>query len=92
LINLHTLHFEPHTAESGYHPNPGIPGYYWNPATRDNAEKRSGYWGQMQAFAQAVRSGQPNRPSLRDAHRAMVVCDAMLDSIDQRTPIDLPAD
>jgi phthalate 4,5-cis-dihydrodiol dehydrogenase len=90
LINLHTLHFEPHTPESGYRPSPGIPGHYWNPATRDNAEVRSGYWGQMQAFAQAIQSGKPNVPTLRDAYQAMVVADAILDSIDRRTPIDLP--
>jgi predicted dehydrogenase len=90
LVNLHTLHFEPHTDESGYHPSPGIPGYYWAPATRDNAEVRSGYWGEMQAFAHAVQTGQPNVPTLRDAHRAMLICDAILDSIDRRMPIDLP--
>ena len=90
LVNLHTLEFEPHTTESGYRPSPGIPGQYWKPATRDNAEVRSGYWGQMQAFARAVQRGQPDSPTLRDAHRAMVVCDAILDSIEQRSPIDLP--
>lgn len=89
LINLHTLHFEPHTAESGYHPNPGIPGHYWSPATRDNAEQRSGYRVQMQAFAQAVRSGKSDVPTLRDAYQAMVVCEAMLDSIDKRQPIQI---
>jgi predicted dehydrogenase len=89
LINLHTLQFEPHTPESGYRPTPGIPGYYWNPATRDNAEVRSGYWGQMQAFARAVLSGSPAVPSLRDAYRAMVVCDGILDSIKRRVPVDL---
>jgi predicted dehydrogenase len=88
LINLNTLHFEPHTSESGYGPIPGIPGAYWNPATRDNAEKRSGYWGQMQAFALAVASGKPSYPTLYDAHRAMVVCDAMCDSIEQGRPIE----
>jgi predicted dehydrogenase len=60
------------------------------PATRDNAEVRSGYWGQMQAFAQAIQSGKPNVPTLRDAYQAMVVADAILDSIDRRTPIELP--
>ena len=87
LINLHTLHFEPTTAESGYRPVPGIPGHYWNPATRDNAEIRSGYWGQMQAFAQAVQSGTPGLPTLRDAYHAMQICDAILDSIEKREPI-----
>jgi predicted dehydrogenase len=88
LVNLHTLHFEPHTGESGYRPSPGIPGHYWAPATRDNAEQRSGYWGQMQAFAQAVRGTQPACPTLRDAWRAMVVCEAMCDSLDRGQPVD----
>ncbi|MEM7028863.1 MAG: Gfo/Idh/MocA family oxidoreductase, partial [Chloroflexota bacterium] len=70
LINLHTLHFEPTTDESGYRPLPGIPGQYWAPATRDNAEIRSGYWGQMQTFAKAVQSNRQDVPSLRDAYRA----------------------
>lgn len=89
LVNLHTLHFEPHLPDSGYRPVPGMPGHYWQPATRDNAEIRSGYWGQMGAFAKAVQSGQPSQPTLRDAYQAMVVCEAMLDSIEQRKPIDL---
>jgi predicted dehydrogenase len=88
LINLHTLHFEPHTIESGYHPTPGIPGYYWNPATRDNAEKRSGYWRQMQVFAQAIQRGQAAEPTLRDAWRNMVICEAICDSIEQERVID----
>jgi predicted dehydrogenase len=87
LVNLHTLHFEPHTSESGYHPDPGIPGHYWSPATRDNAEKRSGYWGQMQAFAHAVQSGQTSVPTLRDAWRNLVVCEAICDSIEQGRPV-----
>ncbi len=87
LINLHTLHFEPHTAESGYGPIPGIPGQYWTPATRDNAEKRGGYWGQMQAFAQAILSGQSSLPTLRDAYRAMQICEAILDSLETKAPV-----
>ncbi len=89
LVNLHTLEFEPHTDESGYHPEPGIPGHYWSPATRDNAEIRSGYWGQMQAFAQAIHTGQPTSPTVRDAYQAMVVCEAMLDSIEQRAVVEI---
>ncbi|MEM7128794.1 MAG: Gfo/Idh/MocA family oxidoreductase [Chloroflexota bacterium] len=89
LVDLHTLNFEPNTGESGYAPNPGIPGHYWAPATRDNAEKRGGYWHQMQAFAQAIQSGQSALPTLRDAHRAMQICDAILDSIESKQPIDL---
>jgi predicted dehydrogenase len=89
LVNLHTLHFETATAESGYAPTPGIPGQYWAPATRDNAEQRGGYWGQMQAFARAVRSGISDVPTLREAWRAMQVCEAMLDSIEGGGPVDL---
>lgn len=89
LVNLHTLHVEPHLPESGYRPVPGIPGHYWSPATRDNAEIRSGYWGQMQAVARAVQSGRPAMPTLRDACQAMVICEAMLDSIEQRTPVEI---
>ena len=89
LVDLHTLHFEPHTAESGYRPSPGIPGSYWTPAVRDNAEQRGGYWGQMQAFGRALLSGRSDTPTLRDAYRAMQICDAILDSIDQHEPIQL---
>ncbi|MEZ4866221.1 MAG: Gfo/Idh/MocA family oxidoreductase [Caldilineaceae bacterium] len=89
LVNLHTLNFEPYLPDSGYRPVPGIPGYYWTTATRDNAEIRSGYWGEMQAFARSVQSGQPGVPTLRDAYRAMVICEAMLDSIEQRKPVEL---
>ena len=89
LVNLHTLHFEPRAPESGYRPEPGIPGQYWSPAVRDNAEKRSGYWGQMQAFAAAVRVGTSDSPTLRDGHRALVVCEAILDSIAQGQPVRL---
>jgi len=87
LVNLHTLHFEPATEESGYRPSPGIPGYYWAPAARDNAEKRGGYWGQMEAFGKALLSGKADSPTLRDAYRAMRVCEAVLDSIKRREPI-----
>jgi predicted dehydrogenase len=87
LVNLNTLHFEPHTPESGYNPSPGIPGHYWNPAVRDNAEQRGGYWGQMQAFGRALLSGQPDSPTLHDAYRAMQICEAMLNSIDRREPV-----
>lgn len=89
LVNLHTLHFETATEESGYSPSPGIPGQYWAPAARDNAEKRGGYWGQMQAFARAVLAGKSDSPTLRDAWRAMQVCEAMLDSIDRGEPVCL---
>ncbi|MBV7335556.1 Gfo/Idh/MocA family oxidoreductase [Chloroflexi bacterium TSY] len=89
LVDLHTLHFEPHTDESGYGPTPGIPGHYWAPAVRDNAEKRGGYWHQMQAFAHAVQSGKTSVPTLYDAYRAMVICDAMLDSIERKEPIEV---
>lgn len=88
LVDLHTLHFEPHTDESGYGPTPGIPDHYWAPAVRDNAEKR-GYWHQMQAFAQAVQSSQSSVPTLHDAHRAMVICNALLDSIEWKEPIEV---
>ena len=87
LVNLHTLEFEPHTPEGGYRPSPGIPGHIWTPATRDNAERRGGYWGQMQAFGQALLSGKPDSPTLRDAYQAMRVCEAMLDSIERRAPV-----
>lgn len=87
LVNLHTLHFEPTTEESGYEPLPGIPGQYWTPAVRDNAEKRSGYWGQMQAFARAVLTGVSDSPTLYDAYRAMRICEAILDSIEQGAPV-----
>jgi|GEM_PF-2972965 len=87
LVNLHTLHFETATAESGYAPSPDIPGQYWAPATRDNAGQRGGYWGQMQAFAWAVRSGKSDTPTLRDACRAMQLCEAMLDSICRGEPV-----
>ena len=89
LVDLHTLHFEPHTDESGYRPSPGMPGQYWAPATRDNVEQRGGYWYQMQSFAKAIQQGKSDVPTLRDAYRAMAVCDAMLDSIQQKQPIDL---
>lgn len=89
LLDLHTLHFEPHLDDSGYRPSPGIPGRYWSPAVRDNAEVRSGYWGQMQAFAQAVLSGEPSCPTLRDAWRAMVICEGILDSIERGEPVEV---
>ena len=87
LVNLHTLEFEPHTAEGGYRPSPGIPGHTWTPATRDNAEQRGGYRGQMQAFGRALLSGKSDSPTLRDACRAMQVCEAMLDSIERHEPV-----
>lgn len=89
LVDLHTLHFEPHTSESGYRPSPGIPGYYWAPAVRDNAEQRGGYWGQMQTFARAILAGESDSPTLRDAYRAMQICEAILDSIERHAPIQL---
>lgn len=89
LVDLHTLHFEPNTNESGYAPDPGIPGRYWAPATRDNAEKRGGYWHQMQAFGHALQNGKSTLPTLRDAYRAMQICDAILDSIETKQPIDV---
>lgn len=89
LINLHTLHFEPRSDEGGYRPEPGIPGHYWTPAARDNAEQRSGYRVQMEAFARAVRAGTSDVPTLRDAWRAMRICEAILDSIDVGQPVDL---
>ena len=89
LVDLHTLHFEPHTTESGYRPSPGIPGHYWAPAVRDNAEQRSGYWHQMQAFGQAVQQGQASLPTVRDAYRAMQICEAILDSIDRAEPVSV---
>ncbi len=92
LENLHTLHFEQHTAESGYQPVPGIPGQYWHPATRDNAERRGGYWGQLEAFARAVQTGIPDSPTLRDAYQALRVCEALLDSIQRGEPIAVPTD
>ena len=92
LENLHTLHFEHHTEESGYQPVPGIPGHYWHPATRDNAERRGGYWGQMEAFAHAVQTGIPDSPTLRDAYQAMRVCEALLDSIQHGEPVAVATD
>lgn len=92
LEDLHTLQFEPQLEESGYQPVPGIPGRYWNPATRDNAERRGGYWGQMQAFARAVQKGVPTLPTMRDAYQAMRVCEAMLDSIERCEPIPVLTD
>ena len=89
LVDLHTLNFEPHQPEGGYRPNPGIPGRYWTPPVRDNAEQRGGYWGQMQAFARAVLTGQSDSPTLRDAYQAMRVCEAILDSIQTNQPVDL---
>jgi predicted dehydrogenase len=43
----------------------------------------------MQAFARAVLAGKPDAPTLRDAWRAMQVCEAMLDSIEQGGPVTL---
>ena len=92
LINLHTLHFETETAESGYQAVPGIPGNYWAPATRDNAEQRGGYSVQMEVFAEAVRTGKAACPTLRDAARAMQICEAILDSIEKRAPVSTSTD
>lgn len=89
LVDLHTLHFEPHTDESGYGPSPGIPGQYWSPAVRDNAEKRGGYWGEMEAFAKALLSGKADSPTLTDAYQAMRVCEAILDSIERHEVVKM---
>ncbi len=89
LDNLHTLDFEPHSPEGGYQPSPGIPSQSYSPAVRDNAEKRGGYWGQMQAFARAVQKGASDSPTLRDACQAMVVCEAICDSIERKAPVDV---
>lgn len=91
LLNLHTLHFETAAEGSGYRPTPGIPGLSWTPATRDNAEIRSGYWGQMAAFARAVRAGAGAEPTLRDAWRAMALCAAILDSSERGQPVETKA-
>ena len=92
LVNLHTLHFETETPDSGYRPVPGIPGQYWSPVTRGHAEKQGGYWVQMQAFAKAVQSGTQDSPSLRDGYQAMRVCEAILDSIERGEPVGVPTD
>ena len=92
LVDLHTLHFEPYGPESGYRPSPGLPGHYWNPAVRDNAEQRGGYWGQMQAFGQALLKGKSDSPTLRDAYQAMRVCEAILDSIARGEPVQVGTD
>jgi predicted dehydrogenase len=89
LTNLHTLEYEHATTESGYRPTPGIPAQIWTPAVRDNAEVRGGYWHQMQSFARTLLYGFPTSPNLRDAYKAMLVCEAILQSIDQRAPVRL---
>lgn len=89
LIDVNTLYFEPRLPESGYRPAPGLPGHWWRTPFRDNAEQRAGYWGQMLAFARAIRLGEPTCPTLRDAYQAMRVCEAMLQSIETGRPVEL---
>ena len=45
--------------------------------------------GQMQAFVKAVRKGEAGSPTLRDACQAMVVCEAICDSIERRVAVDV---
>jgi predicted dehydrogenase len=89
LIDMNTLYFEPRLPESGYRPVPGLPGYSWRTPFRDNGERRAGYWGEMRAFARAVRLGEPTSPTLRDACQAMRVCEAILQSIGTGKPVEL---
>lgn len=90
LIDVNTLHFEPKLPESGYSNVPGVPAYSWRTPFRDSGEQRAGYWGQMAAFARAVRLGEPAYPTLRDGYQAMRVCEAILHSIDTRMPAEVP--
>jgi predicted dehydrogenase len=43
----------------------------------------------MQAFVKAVRKGEAGSPTLRDACQAMVVCEAICDSIERRVAVDV---
>ena len=89
LIDMNTLCFEPKLPGSGYSNSPGLPAHTWRTPFRDSGEQRAGYWGQMVAFARAVRLGEPTYPALRDGYQAMRVCEAMLQSIDMRAPVEV---
>jgi len=70
----------------------GMAPYVWESIQADAGEIRMGYQNGWKHFAQSILNNTPTYPSFRDAYKAMLVCRAILDSIEKREMVDVPQD
>jgi len=66
--------------------------FYWKSTCADDGSQRMGYFNEMVHFARSIISNTPPYPSFRDAYRAMVVCRAILDSVEKKAVVEVPKD
>jgi len=64
----------------------------WESAQADSGEIRMGYQNQWKHFAESILTNTPPYPSFRDAFKAMLVCRAILDSVERGEMVDVPQD
>ena len=67
----------------------GQTSYAWDSVGADSGEARMGYHGEMLHFAKSILAGTPPYPSHRDALKAMLVCQAILESVERRESVDV---
>jgi predicted dehydrogenase len=88
VTDLVSLEYQRQT-EGGYSFPTGRPSQRWDIPLRDNAERRAGYLGEMEHFAECVLHSTPPYPSARDGCRALQVCAAILDSVETGQPVEV---
>ena len=64
--------------------------YVWESVQADAGEIRVGYQNEWKHFAQCILTNTPPYPSFRDAYKAMLVCRAILDSVESGKMVDVP--
>ena len=64
--------------------------YVWESVQADAGEVRVGYQNEWKHFAQCILNNTATYPSFRDAYKAMLVCRAILDSVEGRKMTVVP--
>ena len=91
VTDLARLEYQRQT-EGGYSFPVGRPSQRWDIPLRDNAEQRAGYLGEMEHFAECLLEGTPPYPSIRDGYRALLVCEAILESVETGKAVEIRYD
>ena len=58
----------------------------------DYGTRRAGYFKEVEDFARCILANQPTYPNFRDEYKALLICQAIIDSIETGRVVSVPSD
>ena len=67
-------------------------GSWSEPQVHDYGRREAGYFDEVKDFALCLLEGKPTYPTFRDEYKALLICQAIIDSIETGTVVSVPQD